>query len=535
MNLTSDHHPEPSVEETTPIGRLILDNKRRVVEADGAFCRLFSIDATQVIGKDMDDICTARDRQGVDRYLTAIATYQNTPIDLILSLSLGGKERFCRLRMVRTSIGWAAYLEPIGATKNDRLHDLTTWAEHWRTIVASSSDGIALLDTEGKIVEHNQAFMEIMKFKSEHEVALSDESIRGRRFFELQQDSAFIPVSTAFAETKPRARRFSGTIRYRGKRLEVELSPTISSSSGFLGASLVLQDSTAAEQLDSLKMRAFRDAGRSEVATNVLHNVGNVLNSLNVSASAMEGHIRKQRIDGVQKVQLLLAEQIEPLSTALGDERSSRLISFLDALSSQLAEEQKAALSEAARLRENIEHIKVIVAAQQSLTGKGIAEELLRVQDLIEAAIQVSGILVLHRNISMVKDFMDIPPTLIDRHRTAQILINLLSNARNAVLESVQTDKQIRVSLRKTREGIQISVYDNGVGIEPENMAKIFQHGFSTRKSGHGFGLHSCANLSREMAGSLTVTSNGTNMGTTFTLDIPFKPATPSNHSEVPA
>jgi signal transduction histidine kinase len=67
----------------------------------------------------------------------------------------------------------------------------------------------------------------------------------------------------------------------------------------------------------------------------------------------------------------------------------------------------------------------------------------------------------------------------------------------------------------------RITVTDNGVGIPPENMARIFNHGFTTKKDGHGFGLHSGANAAKEMGGSLTAHSDGPGKGATFTLELP--------------
>jgi signal transduction histidine kinase len=65
-------------------------------------------------------------------------------------------------------------------------------------------------------------------------------------------------------------------------------------------------------------------------------------------------------------------------------------------------------------------------------------------------------------------------------------------------------------------------VRDNGVGIQPNHLAKIFAHGFTTRAEGHGFGLHSSANAASEMGGKLTVASEGFDCGATFTLEIPL-------------
>jgi signal transduction histidine kinase len=69
-----------------------------------------------------------------------------------------------------------------------------------------------------------------------------------------------------------------------------------------------------------------------------------------------------------------------------------------------------------------------------------------------------------------------------------------------------------------------IRVEDNGIGIPPENLTRIFSHGFTTRPDGHGFGLHIGAINAREMGGSLSVASEGTGRGATFTLILPMSP-----------
>jgi signal transduction histidine kinase len=76
---------------------------------------------------------------------------------------------------------------------------------------------------------------------------------------------------------------------------------------------------------------------------------------------------------------------------------------------------------------------------------------------------------------------------------------------------------------------INIVVTDNGVGIPSENLNRIFNHGFTTRQQGHGFGLHSGALAAREMGGKLTARSDGSGAGATFTLELPLQP--PATHA----
>jgi signal transduction histidine kinase len=124
----------------------------------------------------------------------------------------------------------------------------------------------------------------------------------------------------------------------------------------------------------------------------------------------------------------------------------------------------------------------------------------------------------------VVKEFADVPALLLDKHRVLQILINLISNAKHAMHGVPDRQRQITLRLHTAQgQAVQIQIADNGEGIPSENLTRIFAHGFTTRKDGHGFGLHSCVLAAREMGGSLTVHSEGTGKGATFMLELPIK------------
>ena len=127
-----------------------------------------------------------------------------------------------------------------------------------------------------------------------------------------------------------------------------------------------------------------------------------------------------------------------------------------------------------------------------------------------------------------MREFEDVPPINVEKHKVLQILVNLMRNAKYACDESGRADKRLTVRVangdgRRPR----YRVMDNGVGIPPENLTRIFNHGFTTRKDGHGFGLHSGALAAEEMGGSLQVHSDGLGRGATFMLELPIdQPAT---------
>lgn len=267
-----------------------------------------------------------------------------------------------------------------------------------------------------------------------------------------------------------------------------------------------------------------RQAGMAEIATNVLHNVGNVLNSVNVSAEAVAGKVRHFRIASLKQVAGMLRQHSHDLPEFLtNDPRGKELPSYLVMLADNLSEPQQGILQELVSLQSNIEHIKEVVSMQQSYARRSGMLETLSAVELVEAAININHDAFNRHGLDVVRQYDDVPPVLADRHKVLPILVNLLSNAKHA-LEEAGEDKRLTVRVTTNGdEGVEIKIMDNGVGIAPENLTRIFQHGFTTRHDGHGFGLHSGALAAREMGGRLTVQSDGVGRGAAFTLELPLQ------------
>ncbi len=207
------------------------------------------------------------------------------------------------------------------------------------------------------------------------------------------------------------------------------------------------------------------------------------------------------------------------------DPRGRQLPSFVANLAERLAHEQGQLLQEAEMLSKNIAHIKDIVAVQQSYAKVSGVIETLPVIGLVEDALEMNGAAFERHGVVVSREYQEVPPVSVDKHKVLQILINVLSNAKYAVSESSRRDKRlsIRIACNGDRR-VKIAVCDNGIGIEPANLARIFAHGFTTKRHGHGFGLHSAALAAREMGGSLTAHSEGADLGATFTLELPMDP-----------
>jgi len=271
-------------------------------------------------------------------------------------------------------------------------------------------------------------------------------------------------------------------------------------------------------------LETSRQAGMAEVATGVLHNVGNVLNSVNVSTTILNDQVRQSKTGHVGKVRDMLRQHENNLGEFLtSDPRGRQLPSFLAALADHLESEQKTLLSELEQLRKNVEHIKDIVAMQQNYAKVSGVTERVAMTELVEDALRMNSGAFARHDVKLVRDFRAAPEAVVEKHKVLQILVNVMRNAKYACDESGRSDKQITVRVTEGGGRVQIAVIDNGVGIAPENLTRIFGHGFTTRKHGHGFGLHSGALAARELGGSLIAQSDGPDKGATFTLEIPVQ------------
>ncbi len=269
-----------------------------------------------------------------------------------------------------------------------------------------------------------------------------------------------------------------------------------------------------------------RQAGMAEVATGVLHNVGNVLNSINVSATLVRDKLHASEIKSLVRVADLLKAQEGSLAEFLLQHPKGQLVpKFIIQLGEHLANEHSVLLHEHEQLARNVEHIKEIVSMQQNYARVSGVLETVNLSELLNDALQINSAGLVRHRIDVERDFADLPPLVADRHRVMQILVNLVHNAKYALDDSAQSHRRLTLRIRHAGENrVEVIVADNGIGISQENLTRIFSHGFTTRKTGHGFGLHSGAIAAREMGGSLQAFSDGVGCGATFVLELPINP-----------
>lgn len=265
-----------------------------------------------------------------------------------------------------------------------------------------------------------------------------------------------------------------------------------------------------------------RRAGQAEMATGILHNVGNVLTSINVATDCLTLRLQNSRSGNLTNLAAMLRAHETDLANFLTTNPKGRQIpAYLAQLDNQLTQEQATNLQDLAELQKSLDHLKEIVILQQSCAKMAGVSEKLSVPDLIETALKLNASHLRQGGINVVKEYEPLPLITAEKHQLLQILVNLLRNATQACDDSEGENKQLTLRASATSTHVRIAVMDNGVGIPPENLARLFTHGFTTKKEGHGFGLHSCALAAKELNGSLTAHSDGPGTGATFLLELP--------------
>lgn len=283
-------------------------------------------------------------------------------------------------------------------------------------------------------------------------------------------------------------------------------------------------------KLNQQLITSARRAGMAEIATNVLHNIGNILNSVNVSAGLIQKYIQESGVDNIVMAIQMIHEHLFSLESYFTQDPKGKLLpTYLIEAKELMANSYHAVNHEIARLHENIMHIKDIVTMQNTLSGVSKMIEKISLPEVIEAAILLIEASLKKNGIELEKKYEYVLPILTDKNKIMQILINLLQNAKDALVvadPNIAKKLSIFTRLAPDKQHVEIIIADTGLGISAENLARIFSFGFTTKPKGHGFGLHSSALLVKELGGILHAESAGIGHGATFIMTLPLSSVT---------
>lgn len=422
------------------------------------------------------------------------------------------------------------------ARLDERTSELAYERDLLEALLDNSPDPIYFKDAESRFLKGGKILAEFFGLKSADEM-------RGKTDFDFFTEEHARPAFEDEQEIIRSGRALIGKVEkeiLKNGRASWALTskmPLRNKHGRIIGTFGISKDITAIKETEAelaevhkRLLETSRLAGMAEIASNVLHNVGNVLNSVNVSASLVIDSVKTSKIANLAKVVVMLQEHEHDLATFItADAKGKQFPAYLARLSEHLLADQTAAVQELNLLRGNIEHIKEIVAMQQTYAKVSGIKELINIIELVEDSLRINEGTLNRHHVKIVREFENVRPLNTEKHKILQILVNLIRNAKHACQDSQRPDRQLTVRIVNGDDRINISVIDNGVGIPAHNLTRIFNHGFSTRKDGHGFGLHSGALAAKELGGSLTGQSEGPGRGATFTLALPYTTNEKSN------
>lgn len=420
-----------------------------------------------------------------------------------------------------------AILEKKSMELQKMVEQSTLREEKISAILTAAADGIVVIDDFGNIELCNRAVKEMLGYQDSELISKNIASFVG--IFNTQEKK-FLPITFEdLVKKRVKLREFAALCK-NGSIVPLELTIARSTIHDINLYVLVLHDITERKRsqeelvlLNKQLVEAARKAGMAEVAIGVLHNIGNVLNSVNITSQTLMQRSRNSKVPSLLKLSDLLLEQKDHLDQFIkNDPRGQLLPQYLQQFAKYWNEEQNHIDKELDSLNAKILHIKHIVIMQQTLSKSTGIIETVNVNQLIEDALSLHSDTMEKHEVEVVREFLDFPPINIDKNKIMQILVNLIKNAFESVIESNKAEKKIILRTKMIDDfHIQIEIADNGTGIEQENLTNIFSYGFSTKKIGHGYGLHTSAVAAQQEGGSLKAYSSGRNQGATFVLVLP--------------
>jgi len=325
-------------------------------------------------------------------------------------------------------------------------------------------------------------------------------------------------------ETELRMRRRDGRVRWFYLRCTLETKGE--NEHWIIGSHTDITRRKLAEQeVISLQREALVNAhaaGKAEFATTVLHNIGNVLNSVNVDSAEIRRGVRAMRLDRLKLALEMITEHRDNLAAFFASEKGQKLETYLAKVIEAAARESELVAGHTEEIHKKIEIARDIIETQQSY-AKGNELQKKNLVQLVDEALEIQHESIKKRGILLEKRYGVVRPVAVPSAKMIHLLINLVKNAVESLSQAPRENRTLTVSLREETDAVAISITDNGIGIAPEHLPKMFTHGFTTKKHGHGFGLRYCAKTARELGGEITAVSEGKGKGACFTVTLPLE------------
>ncbi len=411
---------------------------------------------------------------------------------------------------------------------DERTRDLEENEIKIRAILDNIGEGILVLNESGVIESLNPAAMTIFAMRSDEAIGLhctllsegydvdkfaepeqQNHNRQPREYLGLRSDGSTFPMEVVVS-----------SVLIGNKHLRVCIVRDITTRK-----ETELNLANAQNQL----VDAAHKSGMADMATGVLHNIGNILNSVNLAGEEIYRISSNSKIPGLLRASNMLKKNHDNISELIiQDTRSKKLPEYFITIGKVLNTEISNIQKESKELIAKTTMMKEVISTQQTYARSGFHNEQLNLPELIEDALKIQDASLKKWGIKLHTQFNNTPACIGQKSKLLQVITNLIKNAKEAMGDNDQFNKPKEMLIETgiaNDSAVYLKIKDNGCGINKEQLTKIFNHGFTTKKTGHGFGLHTCANAMTEMKGSLKVNSEGVQKGACFTVTLPTNKA----------
>lgn len=403
-----------------------------------------------------------------------------------------------------------------------------------RAILDNIGEGIIVLNEEGHIESLNPAAEQIFNIREKDATGINsallieniDVSDITNLYCQIDKSS-----DSPHQENKQQPKEYQG-LRPDGSTFPMELvvSPMLIGEK-HMGVCIV-RDITARKETEATLadaqgqlVDAAHKSGMADMATGVLHNIGNILNSVNLAGEEIHRISSGSKISGLLKANDLLMQHQENMQEFLTqDARGQKLPDYFIKMGAVLSSEIAEINKESKDLIKKTTMMKEVISTQQAYAKSGFHSEQLDLPELVKDALKIQDASLKKWGVRLHTYYENTPACTGQKSKLLQVITNLIKNAKEAMNDNDQYNRPKELIIETgalNDSAIYLKVKDNGCGISPDQLTKIFNHGFTTKQEGHGFGLHTCANAMTEMKGALKVDSEGVQKGACFTVTIP--------------
>ncbi|MDH5694424.1 MAG: ATP-binding protein, partial [Gammaproteobacteria bacterium] len=401
-----------------------------------------------------------------------------------------------------------------------------------RTILMNIGEGLITTDKLGKIISYNRAAVQMFGWPEtgmeekliDPYISITDIDSVSQSAMDLQSEKTGSHRNQVVAKNES------------GKPFFIELLSTWLLLDEKLTRIVLVEDITERlKSAESLKMaqeslvESAHKAGMAEFSTGVLHNIGNLLNSVALSGERMQTALDDNLHHGVKKLRNFLEDEAQDVTVAIKNaEKGSLFIDYIKRLEEEISQERDEIGQELSALKQKLSMMKDIIRTQQNYMRVASFIENFAMIELLEDCVKIEGESLHSRGIILSVECDKHLRVSAVRSKVLQILTNIIKNAKDAVAANKYLNKNsvIHIVCSKQDDGnATIRITDNGVGIEKENLEAIFQYGYSDKENGHGFGLNVSVMTAREMGGNIIAYSEGPGRGATFVLTLPLSDA----------